>query len=355
MVTANESQTYQQFCARNSPNLGHMALLQLEQNYSLPYFTPSALTANLAFPGRPNSDLHGLNTGQPNAVAGLLKVLPPYQNFSYPTGNPCLKTVQCAMPHRLGVSDTTIDASCAPRKRFLIFDRSGNHTRLFVSPSFSPQNHIITSKTPASANGSCEIAASRVDQQFLVKPVVEENHLNDGEGEMLEDTEEINALLYSDSDDEYDDDNDTDGENDDVTSTGHTLFSIEEGYNKDKSLGEVMEEVASSDGSPKRQKLLDGTYKKSSLVSVESPVKRATSCNYEDDVESRYGDIDSSKREKKVKIHEAMKILRSIIPGLKSEDPLSIIEKAIVYLERMKIEAKALGYSYLESESATFP
>ncbi|KAI3445775.1 hypothetical protein Pfo_002440 [Paulownia fortunei] len=366
MVTAKESQTCQQFSAWNSPDFDHMALLQLEQNYSLPYFTPSVLTANVAFPGQPNSDLRGLNTGQPNAVGGSFKLPPPYWDISYPTRDPCLIDSQCALPHRLGVSDKPIDASCAPQKRFLIFDRSGNHTRLFFSPSFSPQNQIVASKTPASANGLCEKVASQVDQQFLVKPVVEEkwdeNHLNDGEGEMLEDTEEINALLYSDSDDEYDEDNDADGENDEVTSTRHTPFSIKEGYNKDKLLEELMEEVASSDGSPKRQRLLDGSYKKSSLVSVGSPVKRASSCSYEDDVESSYAcarnsddDIDSSKREKKVKILEALKILGSIIPGLKSKDPLSIIEKAIVYLEAMKTEAEALGLSYPECKSATFP
>lgn len=346
MVTAEESQTCQQFSAWNSTDLNLMTLLQREQNCSLPYLIPSALTGNLAFPGQPNCHSLGLNTGQPNAVAG----------------NPCLKNFHCAPQHGLGVPHKPIDASCAPGKRFLIFDRSGNHTRLFVSPSFSHQNDIIASKVPATASGLCEKVVSGVDQQFLVKPVVEEkwdeNNLNDEEGEMLEDTEEINALLYSDSDDEYDDDNtndDTDGENDEVTSTRHTLFGIEDCGNKDKLLEEVLEEVASTDGSPKRRKLLDGSYKKSSLVSVGCPVKRASPCNDKDDVESHCGgartsyyDIDPSKNEKTVKIHEALKILGSIIPGLNSKDPLSIIEKAILYLESMKMEAKSLA-------SATFP
>lgn len=337
MVTAEESQTCQQFSAWNSRDLNQMALLQLEQNCSLPYFIPSALTANLALPGQPNSHLLGFNTGQPNAVAG---------NISYPSGNPCLKNFQ----HGFGVLDKPIDASSAHGKRFLIFDRSANHTRLFVSPSFSLQNNIIPSKVPATASGLCEKVASGVDQQFLVGPVVEEkwdeNSLNDGEGEMVEDTEDINALLYSDSDDEYDDDA-NDGKNYEVTSTRDTLFSIEDCGNKGKLLEQAMEEVASSDGSPKRRKLLDGSYKKSSLVSVERPVKRAPPCNHKDDVESR--DIDLSKNDdNKVKIHEAVKILGSIIPGLNSKDPLSIIEKAIDYLETMKMEAKALGY-------ATFP
>ncbi|KAL8541850.1 hypothetical protein ACS0TY_002918 [Phlomoides rotata] len=339
MVTAKESQ---QSSAWNLTGLNHKALLQLEQNYSLPYSTPSMHAANLALPGPTNSDLCGLNIGQPNAVLGLFKLLPPYQNISCPTGN------------LLGNSDMPFD--CASRKRFLIFDHSENQTKLFVSPSLCPENHIIASKIPASANASNKEVASQVDQQLLVKPFVEEkwdeNHLNDGESEMLEDTEEINALLYSDSDDEYDDynDDDTDGENDEVTSMRHTPFSIEDGYNKDKRL---VEEVASCDGSPKRRKLLDdGSYKKSSLVNVESPVKRGS---YEDDVESCDG-LDSSKIGKKGKIHEALKILGNIVPGLKSKDPLSIIEKAILYFETMKKEAEDLGgLSYPGCESSAFP
>lgn len=333
MITANETQ---QLSAWNLPNLHQKALLQLEQNYVLPYSTPSMHTANLASPGHTNSDLRGLNAGQPKAVLGLFKLLPPYQNISCPNGN-------------LGNSDVPID--CASRKRFLIFDHSENQTKLFVSPSLCPPNHITAAKIPASTNDSYKEVASHVDHyQPFVEEKWDENNLNDGE--MLEDSEEINALLYSSSDDEYDDDND--GENDEVTSTRHTLIGIEEGYNNDK---QVLEEVASCDGSPKRQKLLDGTYKKSSLVNVESSVKRATQRSYEDDVESCYGEsrtfydgLDSSKIGKKVKIHEALKILGNIIPGLKSKDPLSIIEKSILYFETMKVEAEALGLS----ESAAF-
>lgn len=334
MVTANETQ---QLSAWNLPGLNQKALLQLQQNYVLPYSTPSMHTANLASPGHTNSGLCGLNLGQPNAVLGLFKLFPPYQNISCPNGN-------------LGNSDVPVD--CASRKRFLIFDHSENQTKLFVSPSLCPQNHIAATKIPASANGSYKEVASQVDHhQPFDDEKWDENNLNDGE--MLEDSEEIDALLYSDSDDEYDDD--TDGENDEVTSTRHTLISIGEGYNNDK---QVVEEVASCDGSPKRQKLLDGTYKKSSLVNVErDPVKRATPRSYEDDVESCYGEsrtfydgLDSSKTGKKGKIHEALKILGNIIPGLKSKDPLSIIEKSILYFETMKVEAEALGLS----ESSAF-
>ncbi|KAL0384420.1 UNVERIFIED_CONTAM: Transcription factor SAC51 [Sesamum radiatum] len=288
----------QQFSAWNSPDVNHMAFLQLEQNYNMPHFPPSIHTVNVEFPGQPNADLRDLNTRQPNIVGRIFNLQP--------------RTIRLA------------------------------------------------SKTPASANGVCEKVASQVDPQFMLKPVVEEkwdeNHLNDGESDMLEDSEEINALLYSDSDDEYDGDNDADDENDEVSSTRHPPSCTEKDYDKGTLLEEFTEEVASSDGSPKRQRLLDGRYKKSSLASFESPVKRARSYSYEDDVESSCAGPRSShadiNREKKVKIREALKVLESIIPGLKSSDPLSIIEKSIVYLETMKIEAETLGLSYPNCKSA---
>lgn len=264
MVATKESQTCKQFSAWNPTDSNCMSL-QLDQNCSLPYFIPSPLTANLDFPGQPN-----LGLGKP------------------------------------------IDASCAPRKRFLIFDRSGNQTRLFVSPSFSHQNSTIASEV-----------ASGVDEQLLVKPVAEEKG---GENdEELEDAEEINALLYSDSDDEYDDDtnDDTDSRNDEVSSTRHTLFTIEGCCNRGESLEE---EVASSDGSPKRRKLVDGMCKRSTLAQCGG-------------AQTSYDGIGLSEKEEKVRIDEAVKTLGSIIPGVNSKDPLSIIEKAIVYLERMKMEA----------------
>ncbi|KAL2513616.1 transcription factor bHLH [Forsythia ovata] len=155
---------------------------------------------------------------------------------------------------------------------------------------------------------------------------------------MHEDTEEIDALLYSDSDDDYD-------ENDEVTSRVRTSFGIEDGYDKGIQFEELIEEVASSDGSTKRQRLLDGRYKISSLLVDRSPVKLATSCNYKDDEESSVAqeinsdDSNSMKRLEKVKIRETLKILMSILPGLKSKDPLLIIDKAIDYLKSLKREA----------------
>ncbi|CAI9781902.1 unnamed protein product [Fraxinus pennsylvanica] len=72
--------------------------------------------------------------------------------------------------------------------------------------------------------------------------------------------------------------------------------------------------------------LLDGGYKKSSLVDMGGPVKMASQQNYEGGEESScagennlYDDIDSIKRVKKVKIRKHWKFL-SVIPGLKNKD-----------------------------------
>lgn len=343
MATGRESKTcHEQFSARNSSYLDQVTLLHLKHNYNLPRPPPSALTTDFAYRGESDSVMRGLNTVQQDNIGGLLKSVPPSCNISYhPNQNTSLKdSSQSSLINGIGLQDKAInDASCAPQKQLLIFDQSGNRTRLFFSPSFSPPNLVFASETPASANGYGHVA-TRVDEGFVMKPIVEEkwdeNHLSDGEGEMLEDTEEINALLYSDSDDEDDDD-----ENDEVTSTGQSPLSKKE-------FEELREEVASSDDSPKRRRLLDGKYKKSSSVATG---ERAISCNHEDDVESIYafdrnpydGDLDSCKRETKVKIRHALKMLESIVPGINSKDPLSIIDKAIVYLKSMKIEAESLG------------
>ncbi|KAL6515331.1 hypothetical protein OROHE_018963 [Orobanche hederae] len=303
-------------------------------NQMTSYFNSSTLTANAAFQGQNNSDYR---------VGEFFKLPHPYGNrmASYPTENPCINNLQTALPDNgLRVSDKPIDASCAPeRKRFLIFDRSGSHTRLFFNPSFSPQNQVITSTVSASTQ--------EVGCRFLSNPVVEEkwdeNDLNDEEGEMVENTEEIDALLYSHSDDDDDEYDDDDGDDDEeVTSTMHIPSITEEG------------------SMPKRQRLLDGRYKKPSSTSLKSSLSYP--CNYEDDHEASYvgernshDGTDSSKGDKKVKIRETLKLLGSIIPGSETnKDPISIIEKAIFYLESMRIEAEALGLTEPESKSATY-
>ncbi|KAL3635333.1 hypothetical protein CASFOL_019880 [Castilleja foliolosa] len=304
MVMAEESKTYW-----NTSYLDDMSFLQPEQNYhKLPFF-----------------NLPGLNTGQENAAYRFLKSAPPNCGILNPTENPLIHD--------------------PPKKKFLIFDHSGNQTRLFLSSSFSPQ-YPITNALPASAaNAPFGETAARENPEFLSKPMIveekwDENHLTDGddENEMLEDSDEIDALFYSDSDDD-DVDNDDD---DEVTSP----FTTEEGYKEERLLEESTKQLACSDDSLKRRKLLDGNYKNPSRAIISSGAETYSS---DDD------DIDSDKREKKVKIRQALRMLESIIPGLNKKDPLSVIDNAVNYLKSLRIEAKALGISYPEGKSVISP
>ncbi|KAJ6420727.1 hypothetical protein OIU84_028147 [Salix udensis] len=179
---------------------------------------------------------------------------------------------------------------------------------------------------------------------------------------MHEDTDEINALLYS------------------IRSTGHSPILIkshgtqeqaekivEEVTSSDgpiliKSHGtqeraeKIVEEVTSSDGPNKRQKLIDGEYKKSSLVDTASSVKVERFHGHEDDMESNYAkrqsqegemiSILSSMQFRKDKIRATLKILESIIPGAKGKEPLLVLDEAIDYLKSLKLKAKTLEVNY---------
>ncbi|CAA0812886.1 Unknown protein [Striga hermonthica] len=342
MFTANDSQTFRQLSAPKLPVLDRMARVQLGLNSGLPHFKSSSPNANIAFQEQTNSYLQ----------AGEFFNFPPqHWNIPYSVENSDFRNSQNVLPHGLGISEKPVDPSHSLReKKFLIFDRSGNHTTYMFSPSFySPQNVAIAS--------GVEKVAARADKlpnpNSLFEEKWDENYLNDnGEDELIDDSEEINALLDSDSDDDDDDDDDDEEEeeeeedNDEVNSTMNISLQNEGRHDKEKLFDGLIEEVASCDCSPKRLRLPDGGYKKlsSSSVNLESSV---SSCNYEND-------FNSSKRDKKVKIRETLKILESLVPGLESnKDPVTIIEKAIVYLESMKTEAEALGLTRTESELST--
>nr|XP_029121330.1 transcription factor bHLH145-like [Elaeis guineensis] len=95
------------------------------------------------------------------------------------------------------------------QKRFLVFDHSGDQTSLIFSPSGTPFVSLMSMNPAPDMQGS------------------NETNISDGHGgeEMHEDTEEIDALLYSDFDDE---------EEEAAVSMGHSPMkmaaeSVEEG------------------------------------------------------------------------------------------------------------------------------
>ncbi|KAK0576830.1 hypothetical protein LWI29_023981 [Acer saccharum] len=136
---------------------------------------------------------------------------------------------------------------------------------------------------------------------------------------MHEDTEELNALLYSDDDSDYTDD-------DEVTSTGHSPSTMTAHEKLDWFEGST-EEVASSAGPTKKR----NDDAESSCANSQYP-----RCG-------EMGSLSGNKRMRNEKIRETVNVLRSIIPGGKGKDTMVVIDEAIDYLKSLKLKAKAFG------------
>ena len=222
------------------------------------------------------------------------------------------------------------------RKRFLVFDQSGEQTRLlqcgfplrFPSSMDAERGNILGAVHP-------EKGFSK-DHAIQEKILQHEDHENGEEdSEMHEDTEEINALLYSD-----DDDNDDWESDDEVMSTGHSPYPNEGVCNKRE-----LEEI---DGPCKRQKLLDKVNNisdLSSLVGTESSTQLNGSSFLKDkklpesktiSTKEDTGSGLSNEQSKKDKIRTALKILESVVPGAKGNEALLLLDEAIDYLKLLK-------------------
>ncbi|KAK1302627.1 Transcription factor SAC51 [Acorus calamus] len=246
-------------------------------------------------------------------------------------------------------------------KRFLVFDQSGDKTSLMfssVSPLIPFDSLSLNNLKPPPLPR--EQVPSRIFEEFdpIHKPNVVSLDLEgfdkgDGasivnESEMHEDTEEIDALLYS--DDEYDD------LDEDVTSTGHSPSEMT-GF-ECKRPAESMEEVASSSAPTKRRRLEKEEELDASLRDSASSLR-----TYFDEVEPSHGrggnrgrqedeassnsnnnnNNNRSKNMKRAKIQETVGVLRRLIPGVKGKDAALILDEAIQYLRSLKLKAKALG------------
>lgn len=350
MVTTSKLQYYQQDPAWTSPNLNYATtLLQPGHHVGVPsLYTPAICAANAVSPKRLCFDrcLPNSKAAHQNGVNWMPSLAP--------TKNEYPSDTRRFLPHLIGLKSPPTDASTNSQKRFLICDQSGNQTRFFFSQGRPPENEIITPKELFGAHGlyQNENLNAVVEKRSRVKPVTEEkldgSYVNGEESNTHEDTDEINALLYSSDGIEGDEDDEVYGEDDEVTSTDRSPCGYC-GYGEhEQQSAELAEEVASSDGTCKRQRLLDGGYKKSSSIESTWPNDE------DDDMEARCRrsslpssgkDKDSSlsTRGRKVKILENLRILESLIPGIKSKDPLLVIDEAIDYLKSLRGNAKALG------------
>ncbi|XP_055833573.1 transcription factor bHLH143-like [Solanum dulcamara] len=240
------------------------------------------------------------------------------------------------------------------QKRFLVFDQSGDQTTLVYNSangtpvqcpaSLNPKAPVLKEDPEIKRNEASPFGHFFDDEYY------EENNRDDVESEMHEDTEELNALLYSDDDNDY-------SKDDEETSTGHspstmTTHDLPEWFDE---RGEV---VASSAGATKRHKLLDGSYDTPELRDTATSTKAYTCSDLEDDAQSSCGDDlkqdsgapgspSGKKRLRKDKIRQTISILQEIIPGGKGKDSMVVIDEAIHYLRSLKVKAKSLGLDSL--------
>ncbi|CAL9137294.1 unnamed protein product [Musa acuminata var. zebrina] len=205
-------------------------------------------------------------------------------------------------------------------KRLLVFDRSRDGTIFMFSFSGIPFPCFNSMNARFGLQGSTET-------------------VSDGHGGevMHEDPEEIDALLYSDSDDDHDDEE---------ANTCHSPVGAME-----KSSSEVTSLMHQA-----KRRRVDVDEFDSSLMDTASsaafhhPDIPIDHSNKEEDgvAESssiKGGDHDKNagdKRHKKASIRETVGILRRIIPGRKGKDAATILDEAILYLKSLELKAKSL-------------
>jgi len=249
------------------------------------------------------------------------------------------------------------------QKKLLMFDHSGSKTRLLYSPVFPFVQSPIVTATQFTQIYDVNEEARATNIGLKHWPVytspeeTRKDRIDNEESEMHEDTEEINALLYS--DDSYDDDDDDDGDDDEVTSTGHSPLVTEKTCVTQEQFVDMKEEVASTDWPNKRQKLIDGGFNRlPPLVESASSERLDKMCEYASDVESSYSSSsgvystrqtkDKSTADdiqlKKDKIRKLLRVLENFIPGAKGKHPLLVIDGTIEYLESLMSQTGTLKY-----------
>lgn len=202
-------------------------------------------------------------------------------------------------------------------KRFLIFDHSGGRTNLVFRSVVNPQRVVSPTPPPTNETGT---GASDCHEP------------SEGREEMHEDTEEIDALLYSDSENSFDSEE---------ASTGHSPLGIEEDA-----------EECTSPVPPKRRKLEHSEIDASLTDTASSTVVPCRRFHIKDDgaglscadswskpEESPNYKIACGKRER---IQATVNLLRRIVPGGKGKGAAAVLDDAIRYLKSLKIQAEVL-------------
>ena len=319
----------------------------------------NVVSRNETMPAYASSALPNLQLGNSNEPHGWFYCLPRLRQGFTPAPN---FTAEGKLPtdHVIGFRDkiSPYGESGSPQKQFLVIDQTGDRTTVVYSSKLGSPNECLASwhsklHGANHLNGNYPLGR---DLNHLTGPTladkVDENQGTGFETEMHEDTEEINALLYSDSDG-YSTENDDDDDDDEVTSTGHSPSTMTTHDNQESFRG-AAEEVASSTGRTKKRKLSDGYHDDIQFMDTASSLKLNKSFAMEDDAESRcsngnsersgeMGSLSAPKKMRKEKIRELLSVMQGIIPGGKDKDPVMLLDDAIRCLKSLKHMAKELG------------
>ncbi|KAM1935066.1 hypothetical protein ACFX15_019182 [Malus domestica] len=328
-----------------------------QQNFITAYGKPGTnmLLTNGTMPPYASSELPQPQVGKPNEPKGWFYCLPRIrQAFMPATDNGLKEIVSSACHESHGGTFVPYADSAFEQKRLLVNNLSGYRTTLVFSSEIVNPLQCRTSWNPDQQGAyylDGDDPRNERDFKNLSGAVLtDEFRGNDecgAESEMHEDTEELNALLYSDGDSDY-------TEDDEVTSTGHSpsTTTVHDKQN-------WFEEVASSDGMNKKRKLFDGGNDGvPSVMDTASPMKHNRSLELEDDAESscacqrssglrEVDSLSSNKKMRKEKIRETINILQNIIPDGKGKDAIVVLDEAIHYLKSLKLKAKAFGLDSL--------
>lgn len=318
-----------------NPGIDNMVM----SNEAMPAYASSVL---------PHLELGGYSNQPPH---GWLYCLPRFRQAFMPAPNFSVKGNLPAGQVK-GFREKIVPSG-KTEKQFLVIDKTGDQTTFIYSPRLEPwhsdhyhdPNNLNVNDPPFKRCGNDLIGSS-----FPAK--VDEKQERDMESEMREDTEEINALLYSDSDD-Y-----STGDEDEVTSTGHSPSTMTTHDDGREIFRASTEEVGTPTGKSKKRKLSDCAYDD---TATSLNLKRPDEHEGGGDAESRcscgksqgsgeMGFLSGNKKARKEKIRDVMSALQTIIPGGgKDKDPIVLLDEAIRCLKSLKAKARGLGLDALLS------
>lgn len=314
----------------------------------------NTVISNKTMPAYASSVLPHMQSGYSNDPPhGWFYCLPRFRQAFMPAPN---FTVKGYLPtdQAKGLGEETAPNGGA-QKQFLVIDQMADQTTFIYSPwpdswhsnskHYGPDN-LNVNEPPFESDVNNLIGSS-----FPAK--VDENQERDVESEMHEDTLEINALLYSDSDDYAAEDEDED----EVTSTGHSPSTMTTHHDSREMYIVANEEIGTSTGKSKKRKLSDCAYDD---TATSQNLKRHNEYVGRGDTESRFSHgksqesdemcaLSGNKKMRKEKIREVLSVLQTIVPGGKDMDPLVLLDEAIRCLKSLKLKARALGLDALLS------